>query len=194
MSDDRPRAPTYGPLITIPSAYFLGLVAYNIWVEAHPDEPSAFWADLDEAERELWQRIATKVAERIRHATEHSHALGNYLPPPRCRAKRRDRYSFYIQLLHLLPLGLPPGRNWRRRRRPPLGTGRAMSWLLLCWPRSPQGLHNKQVSAAGALTNRLPAPKGSSAAVVTCEDGERRRSTLLRECPWLSARDRAGLL
>jgi hypothetical protein len=27
MSDDRPRAPTYGPPITIPSAYFLGLVA-----------------------------------------------------------------------------------------------------------------------------------------------------------------------
>ena len=31
MSDDRPRAPTYGPPITIPSAYFLGLVAYNAW-------------------------------------------------------------------------------------------------------------------------------------------------------------------
>jgi hypothetical protein len=96
MSDDRPRAPTYGPPITIPSAYSLGMVAYNVWVEAHPEEPSEFWADLDEAERELWQRIATKVAERIRRATEHSHALGNYLPPPRCRAKRRDLYTFYI--------------------------------------------------------------------------------------------------
>jgi hypothetical protein len=37
MSDDRPRAPTYGPPITIPSAYFLGLVAYNAWCEAHMD-------------------------------------------------------------------------------------------------------------------------------------------------------------
>jgi hypothetical protein len=86
MSDDRPRAPTYGPPITIPSAYSLGMVADNAWVEAHPDEPSVFWADLEEPEHELWQRIATKVAERIRHASEHSHALGNYLPPPRCRA------------------------------------------------------------------------------------------------------------
>jgi hypothetical protein len=25
-----------------------------------------------------------------------SHALGNYLPPPRCPAQRRDLYTFYI--------------------------------------------------------------------------------------------------
>jgi hypothetical protein len=123
MRDDRPRAPTYGPPITIPSAYFLGLVAYNAWCDAHRDDPAVDWMELSEAERAMWQRIATKVAEGIRAATEHSHALGNYLPPPRCRAKRRDLYTF----LHLLPLGPPPGRNWRRRRRPPLGAGRAMS-------------------------------------------------------------------
>jgi hypothetical protein len=96
MSDDRPRAPTCGPPITIPSAYFLGLVAYNAWCDAHRDDPAVDRMELSEAERAMWQRIAMKVAERIRNATEHSHALGNYLPPPRCRAKRRDLYSFYI--------------------------------------------------------------------------------------------------
>ncbi len=44
----------------------------------------------------MWQRIAMKVAERIRDAIERSHALGNYLPPPRCPAQRRDLYTFYI--------------------------------------------------------------------------------------------------
>jgi hypothetical protein len=96
MRDDRPRAPTYGPPITIPSAYFLGLVAYNAWCDAHLDDPAVDWMELSEAERAMWQRIATKVAERIRDATERSHALGNYLPPPRCPAQRRDLYTFYI--------------------------------------------------------------------------------------------------
>jgi hypothetical protein len=96
MSDDRLRAPTYGPAITIPSAYFLGLVAYNAWCDAHPDDPVVDWMELSEAERAVWQRIATKVAERIRDATQRSHALGNYLPPPRCPAQRRDLYTFYI--------------------------------------------------------------------------------------------------
>jgi hypothetical protein len=48
MDDDRPRAPTYGPAITIPS-------------------------------------------------TKRSHALGNYPPPPRCPAHRRDLHTFYIR-------------------------------------------------------------------------------------------------
>ena len=43
-----------------------------------------------------------------------------------------------LHLLHLLSLGPPPGRNWRRRRRPPLGAGRAVSWRLLHWPRPPR--------------------------------------------------------
>jgi hypothetical protein len=51
MSDDRPRAPAYGPPITIPSAYFLGLVAYNAWCEAHLDDPAVDWMELSEAER-----------------------------------------------------------------------------------------------------------------------------------------------
>ena len=105
MSDDRPRAPTYGPPVTIPTSYFLGLVAYNTWCDAHLDDPAVDWTELGEAERAMWQRIATKVAERIRDATEHSHALGNYLPPPRCRAKRRDLYTFYIG----------PTASWRGR-------------------------------------------------------------------------------
>jgi hypothetical protein len=96
MTDDRPPAPTYGPPITIPSAYLLGLVAYNAWCEAHLDDPVVDWPELSEADRDMWQRIATKVAERIRVATERSHALGNYLPPPRCPAKRQDRYTLYI--------------------------------------------------------------------------------------------------
>jgi hypothetical protein len=96
MSDDQPRAPTYGPPITIPSAYFLGLVAHNAWCEDHLDDPAVDWMELSEAERTMWQRIAMKVAERVRVATERGHALGNYLPPPRCRAERRDRYTLYI--------------------------------------------------------------------------------------------------
>jgi hypothetical protein len=66
------------------------------WLRELPlDELRAIKMELSEAERAMWQRIATKVAERIRSATEHSHALGN-LPPPRCRAQRQDRYTFYI--------------------------------------------------------------------------------------------------
>src|SRR4029450_9663854 len=41
---------------------------------------------------------------------------------------------------------------------------------------------------------RPPAPKASSAAAVTCEDGKRRRSRVLRGCPWLSTRNRSGPL
>jgi hypothetical protein len=89
MSDDRPQAPTYGPLITVPSAYFLGLVAYNAWCDAHRYDPVVDWTELSEAERAMWQGIATKVAERIRVATKRSRALGNYLPPPRCRPSAR---------------------------------------------------------------------------------------------------------
>jgi hypothetical protein len=96
MSDDRPRAPTYGPPITIPSAYFLDLVTYNAWCDAHLDDTAVDWMELSGAERAMWQRIAMKVAERIHDATEHSQALGNYLPPPRCPAKRQDRYTLYI--------------------------------------------------------------------------------------------------
>lgn len=96
MNDDRPRAPIYGPPITIPSSHFLGLVAYNAWCEAHLDDPAVDWMELSEVERARWQRIAMKVAEWIRDASERSHALGNYLPPPRCRAKRRDLYTLYI--------------------------------------------------------------------------------------------------
>jgi hypothetical protein len=42
------------------------------------------------------QELAQQVAERIRDATERSHALGNYLPPPRCPARRQDRHTLYI--------------------------------------------------------------------------------------------------
>ena len=84
MSDDRPRAPTYGPPITIPSGEFLGRIAYHAWFEADLSRPAVDWMELSEAERHTWRRVAQEVAERIRVATERSHALGNYLPPPRC--------------------------------------------------------------------------------------------------------------
>ena len=45
-----------------------------------------------------------------------------------------------------------------------------------------------------ASTNRPPASKARSGRIVTCEGGERRRSRPLWCCPWLSARDRSGLL
>ena len=48
-----------------------------------------------ETERNTWRRIAQEVAERIRGATERSHALGNY-PPPRCPAQRQDHSILYI--------------------------------------------------------------------------------------------------
>jgi hypothetical protein len=32
MSDDRPRAPIYGPPITVPSGEFLGRIAYHAWL------------------------------------------------------------------------------------------------------------------------------------------------------------------
>ena len=95
MSSDQPRAPTYGPPITIPSAFFLGMVAYHTWCEGDQTR-NARWEQLQEAERETWQRVGLAVAERVRQATERSHALGNYLPPPICPAKRRDLYTLYI--------------------------------------------------------------------------------------------------
>ena len=84
MSDDRPRAPTYGPPITIPSAHFLGLVAYHAWCESDQARNTR-WERLTEAERKTWQRVGQEVAERVSQATERSRALGNYLPPPICR-------------------------------------------------------------------------------------------------------------
>ena len=30
------------------------------------------------------------------HDPERGHALGDYLPPPRCPVKRQDRYTLYI--------------------------------------------------------------------------------------------------
>jgi hypothetical protein len=53
MSDDRPRAPTYGPPITIPSAYFLDLVTYNAWCDAHLDDTAVDWMELSGAERAM---------------------------------------------------------------------------------------------------------------------------------------------
>ena len=132
MGDDRPPAPTYGPPITIPGGEFLGQIAYHAWFEADLSRPAVDWTELSDAERDTWLRVAHAVAERIRVATERSHALGNYLPPPRCPARRRDRST----PLHLLPLGPAPGRPRQRRRRPPLGAGRAVSWPLWRWPRS----------------------------------------------------------
>ena len=96
MSDDRPPAPTYGPPITIPSAYFLGRVAYNAWCDAHLDDPAVDWMELSEAERAMWQRIATKVAERSwpRHRAE---PRARQLPATsQVPGQRRDLYSFYI--------------------------------------------------------------------------------------------------
>ena len=95
MSEDRPRAPTYGPPITIPSAHFLGLVAYHAWCESDQARNTR-WERLTEAERKTWQRVGQEVAERVRQATERSRALGNYLPPPICPAQRRDLYTLYI--------------------------------------------------------------------------------------------------
>jgi hypothetical protein len=51
---------------------FLRLVAYNAWCDAHRDDPAVDWMELSEAERAMWQRIATKVAEQIRDATQRS--------------------------------------------------------------------------------------------------------------------------
>jgi hypothetical protein len=54
---------------------------------------------LDRAERSRASHVAPgrqEVAERIRVATQRSHALGNYLPPPRCPAQRQDRSTLYI--------------------------------------------------------------------------------------------------
>jgi hypothetical protein len=85
MSDDQPRAPLYGPPITIPSPHFLGLVAYYAWCEEGETRATP-WDDLTADERETWQRVGRKVADRFRRATERSHALGNFLPPPMCRA------------------------------------------------------------------------------------------------------------
>ena len=39
MSDDWPPAPTYGPPVTIPSAEFLGRIAYHAWFEADLSRP-----------------------------------------------------------------------------------------------------------------------------------------------------------
>jgi hypothetical protein len=69
MDDDRPRAPTYGPPITIPSPEFLGRVAYHTWFEADLSRPSVDWDELSQAERDTWLRVAQRVAERIRVAT-----------------------------------------------------------------------------------------------------------------------------
>jgi hypothetical protein len=96
MSDDRPPAPTYGPPITIPSTDFLGQIAYHAWFEADLSRPAVDWMELSETERDTWRRVAQQVAERIRVTTERSHALGNYLPPPRCPAQRQDRHTLYI--------------------------------------------------------------------------------------------------
>jgi len=96
MSGDRPRAPAYGPPITIPSGEFLGQIAYHVWCETDLSRPAVDWMELSEAERHTWRQVGQQVAERIRVATERSHALGNYLPPPRCPAKRQDRYTLYI--------------------------------------------------------------------------------------------------
>jgi len=90
MGDGRPRAPTYGPPITILSAEFLGRIAFYTWFEADLSRPVVDWMELSEAERDTWRRVGQRVAKRIRDATERSHALGNYLPPPRCPAKRQD--------------------------------------------------------------------------------------------------------
>jgi hypothetical protein len=90
MSDDRPPAPAYRPPITIPSGEFLGRIAYHAWFEADLSRPAVDWTELSEAERDTWRR----VAQQIRVATERSHALGNYLPPPSCPAKRQDRYTY----------------------------------------------------------------------------------------------------
>jgi len=92
MDDDQPRAPTYGPPITIPSPEFLGRVAYHIWFEvtcpAHPSTGASRAQDVAPSRPE--GRRANPVA------TERSHALGNYLPPRRWPAQRRDLYTFYI--------------------------------------------------------------------------------------------------
>jgi hypothetical protein len=56
--------------------------------------------------------------------------------------------------LHLLPLGPAPGRPRHRRRRPPLGAGRAVSPAAAALAAVLQGLHRKQEGAAGVLTGR----------------------------------------
>jgi hypothetical protein len=65
----RERRPT-GPPITIPSAEFLGRIAYHTWFEADLPRPAVDWMELSEAERDTWRQVAQRVAERIRVATE----------------------------------------------------------------------------------------------------------------------------
>jgi hypothetical protein len=151
MSDDRPPGPTYGPPITIPSAKSLGLVAYNAWRAAHMDDPAFDWSEPSEAERAMWQRIATKVAGLIRDATERSHALGNYLRPPRCPAKRHDRST---DTLYICCRWDPHPADHPRDlvvddEGHQLGAGRALSWPLLRWQGSKDSTPSRQVRLEG---------------------------------------------
>lgn len=59
------------------SPYTLGTIAYTAWVKAHPGQPSEFYTDLSEAEREAWQRVGSAVAERVaKHLGEQPGSAG----------------------------------------------------------------------------------------------------------------------
>jgi hypothetical protein len=155
MSDDRPPAPMYGPPITIPSAYTLGVAAYNAWCAAHLDDPAVSRTELSQAERVMWQRIATKVAGLIRDATDGSHALGNYLPPPRCPAQRRDRSTDTLYICcrwdpH--PADHPQVRWSTTKATAGCRSSRELAAAALA--RVLQGLHPKQTSAARVFCAR----------------------------------------
>jgi hypothetical protein len=99
VSDDRPGAPTYGPRIRILSSACSPTTpgaspTWTIRPSVRRSRTKLKWAIF--CKRAVWQRIARKVADANRDATERSHALGDYLPPPRCPAHRRDLYTLYI--------------------------------------------------------------------------------------------------
>ena len=52
MSDDRPRAPTYGPPNHDPERGVSWRIAYHTWFEADLPRPAVDWMELSEAERD----------------------------------------------------------------------------------------------------------------------------------------------
>ena len=44
--------------ITIPSAEFLGRIAYHAWFEADLSRPAVDWMELSKTERNTWRQVA----------------------------------------------------------------------------------------------------------------------------------------
>ena len=145
MSDDRPRAPTYGPL-TIPSAHFLGLVAYHAWCESDQARNTR-WERLTEAERRRGSGSARRsLSESAKRpsAVEPSVTICRYrsvrpsgvisIPSTSAVAGTRTRPS-----MALTTKAIGGCRSSRELAAAALAT------IL-------QGLHRKLISAAGVLT------------------------------------------